>query len=78
MARMEKQRDKAAKRMERKLAKEAGLTEPNDLDIELDEFGVPVNRPGVVDEAEAASPDQTRAVGSGPDKGEPPDAAPKE
>jgi hypothetical protein len=67
---MEKQRDKAAKRVERKLAKEAGLTEP-DSDIELDEFGVPVNQAGAPDEA--GSPDEP-----GPDKVGPPDTSPKE
>jgi hypothetical protein len=68
MARMEKQRDKAAKRVERKLAKEAGVTEPDDLDIELDEFGVPRERADAMDQAgsagEAGSADR-------PDKVEP-------
>ena len=74
MARMEKQRDKAAKRVERKLAKEAGVTDSDDLDIELDEFGVPVNRPGAADEAEAGSADQA----SHPGKAAHPETPPKE
>jgi len=80
MARMEKQRDKAAKRVERKLAKEAGVTDPDDLDIELDEFGVPVNRPGAADDAEAGPPDETSSAGQAGDPGKAghPETTPKE
>ena len=79
MARMEKQRDKAAKRVERKAAKEAGITDPDDLDnIQFDEFGVPILPTENLDDAglpdDGASPDNP----DHPEKVKRPEIAPKE
>ena len=51
MARMEKQRDKAAKRLQRKL----GGDKPEESEILLDENGMPVDESGVPVEASLAA-----------------------
>jgi len=75
---MEKQRDKAAKRVERKAAKEAGITDPDDLDIELDEFGVPIMRPGAMDDAGPGETTGSADQADSSDKPASPDTTPKE
>jgi len=78
MARMEKQRDKAAKRVERKAAKEAGITDPDDLDnIQFDEFGVPILPTENLDDA-GLPEDGGSDHSDRPEKVKPPETAPKE
>jgi hypothetical protein len=79
MARMEKQRDKAAKRVERKAAKEAGITDPDDdLNIQFDEFGVPILPTENLDEAGLPSDGGSPDAADHPEKVKPPETAPKE
>jgi hypothetical protein len=80
MARMEKQRDKAAKRVERKAAKEAGITDPDDdLDnIQFDEFGVPILPAENLDDAGLPDDGGSQDHADSPEKVKPPETAPKE
>jgi hypothetical protein len=59
MARMEKQRDKAAKRLERKLARQSGTDTETDIDIDAVDTADAADAPDAPDAAENPEPDES-------------------